>query len=276
MAEQQWVESSIAYHVSNQPDHQTSYWSELKPSPANDGDYDGCLFGLPVVFLTTSYYNNSLPSQSPYPTIRLDPHCERHNRYAVALVQFNVGWQAVLLPPIPPNKKSGYTQVHIALLPPNSPPEILARLLKSGSLLDWKQNPYLIRRDGLWFVNNMAVDKQVVNLAVMETVSCWKWDTVLWKGNGSSPASTTLLHQHLIGKFAMASSGFVSLLSGASCPKLSPELYTELWLLLQRLDDFQVAVTGHATPSLVSSVENSLTTSSIEPTATSSAPQPPA
>lgn len=61
------------YHVTSIQIEQTEpEWREIRVSVANDIDWDGSMFGLPVACMTSTRYQGGLPTLSPYPRSGID------------------------------------------------------------------------------------------------------------------------------------------------------------------------------------------------------------
>jgi len=167
--------NSKAYHVTKislkepQPN-----WKTLKRTVANDRDYDGWLLGLPVVFLTTSWFEGKLPDKSPYP--RKAKPKTKFWRLEIPLNHFKdfSMWLMGVRNPF----QAKYTQVHILLTLPETPWDDLLSNSKEFPALPnispiTKLNPnnqFLFLKDGIFTPNDMYDDKFAVNIELVEEI----------------------------------------------------------------------------------------------------------
>jgi hypothetical protein len=159
--QKQLKKAFYAYHVAFRTQDEAKL-TTLNPHPANDLFFDDCLFGLPLVFLSTTLREGKFPLYSLYPTH--GKSMTKYQRYKVPLTTFDNVVAYVL-----PKKQS---QVHIVFLPPNHDLQphfdslVAARKIEHLNLLE---NEFLTqkRRDRFidWFVNEYDDDKTFVNIA---------------------------------------------------------------------------------------------------------------
>lgn len=263
-----------AYHVSNQcgsTTPQNDQWAELKPSPANDQNYDKRLLGLPGVFLTTSLWDGHPPDSSPYPTSG-KPDAP-HNRYAVSLDLFK-DHEACYLPPT--KTASNYTQVHIILLPPSN--DRNKYFMQAGTKpLKWSSNEYLRRVDGEWMANDMnRGQKNVVNLFVWcrDSIPCRFYDAVARGKNGATPSSNRMLHLQLRNRLDTSTKSLDQTLV-ASCKrknqsKFSVDIYRRLWLLNNSLLELEALLKSESYDSSIDDLNEDFTTLKVASSSQSS------
>jgi hypothetical protein len=132
--------SGKAYHVSFRTENE-DHLTELLPFPAPDPHFDGCLVGLPLVFLTTTLREGNFPSYSVYPT-KGTPRT-KYQRYTVALQVFD-GLKAYYMP----QNQEG--QVLIVFLPKDN--EMLANVFENFVALR-KLVPWICKKMITWSKN---------------------------------------------------------------------------------------------------------------------------
>ena len=186
-----------AYHVSNVVKTSPKpTWSHLNCTIADDRKYDGALLGLPVVFLTTTTYKGDPPDRSTYP--RYEGCCSKeHWRVVVPLNQF-ITYSMWLM-------AKTDTQIHVLLLPPNSPWLLFLQANPGNTEPLMDDNPYLKKKDGTFIPNDYSRDKMFVNIELLEPLDLsnakWYDHVVCTREKAKSvvpPISQDLQHNRLL------------------------------------------------------------------------------
>ena len=167
--------NAVAYHVTNLKSKKNDKYNELKLSIANDVTYDGRLVGLPVVCLSTTLYNNDLPTTSPYP--RNGTKDKLYKRVEVPLEQFkDYDWWEM---------SRGVDQVHLLFTNGHWSTMLRESIGTKFEVLNKRKYPFLQLHRAGWQRNNYKKrEHSFVNIAIVHEVNVagCKWDDVRHSG----------------------------------------------------------------------------------------------